>query len=101
MSTITIQGALYFDTSTSAVQVWGTPYRWNPGKPQSFGEHKLVCPHDITVDIGDFDPVPQQVKALRDQREELHAKFAAAVREIDRRLSELQAIEYSPSEATA
>lgn len=101
MTTITIQGALYFDTSTTAVQVWGTPYRWSPGKPQSFGEYKLVCPHDITVDIGDFDPRPQQIKSLQEQRDELHAKFAAAVREIDRRLSELQAIEYSPTAEVA
>lgn len=101
MSTITIKGALYFDNSPNAARIWGTPYRWLPGEPSAFGEHAPICAHDITVDIGDFDPVPQQVKALHDQREELHAKFAAAVREIDRRLSELQAIEYSPAEATA
>ena len=99
MSTITIKGGLYFDPSQTAARVWGTPYRWTPGELQAFGDYLPICAHDITVDIGDFDPRPQQVKALHEQREELHAKFAAAVREIDRRLSELQAIEYSPAEA--
>lgn len=99
MTTITIQGALYYDTSGTSMMAWGTPYRWMPGKPQEFGEYVPVCAHDITADIGDFDPRPKQIKSLQEQREELHAKFAAAVREIDRRLSELQAIEYSPAEA--
>lgn len=101
MSTITIQGGLYFDGAPHATRVWGTPYRWNPGELQAFGDYTPICRHDITVDIGDFDPVPQQVKALHEQRDELRAKFAAAVREIDRRLSELQAIEYSPTAEAA
>ncbi len=101
MTTITIKGGLYFDQSPTAARVWGTPYRWNPGELQAFGDYTPICAHKITVDIGDFDPRPQQVKALHDQREELHAKFAAAAREIDRRLSELQAIEYSPTAEAA
>lgn len=95
MSTITVKGALYFDTSKHARLCWGTEYRWHPGPPKSFGDYIAVCPHDLTVDIGDFDPRPDQIKQLEEQRAELRAKFAQAVMEIDRRISELQAIEYS------
>lgn len=101
MTTITINGAIYLDTDSPMPWEREEPrYAFFSGEAKAFTHYVPVIAHTITVEApDDFDPRPQQIKSLHDQREELHAKFAAAVREIDRRLSELQAIEYSPSEA--
>ena len=53
-----------------------------------------VIPFEFCVEVpADFDPRPQQIKALEAKREELHATFAAAVLEIDRRINSLLALE--------
>lgn len=93
MSTISIEGALYYDTGARADLCWGTAYRWHPGKPQAFGDTIVVCPLTITADIGDFDPRPQAIQALEAQRTKLRAAFEASITEINRRINELQAIE--------
>ena len=54
----------------------------------------------VSVEVPvDFDPRPIQIQALEERERELRAKFAAAVAEIHRRISELTAIEYTPGEA--
>lgn len=48
----------------------------------------------------DFDPVPKQVAALQAKKAEITAQFSLAVAELNRQLSELQAIEYeAPAES--
>lgn len=42
----------------------------------------------------DFDPRPIQIEALKAKKTEMEGKFYAATSEIDRRISQLQAIEY-------
>jgi len=50
----------------------------------------------VTFEVpDDFDPRPQQVKALEAKRQELRAQFAAAVTESERQISQLQAIEHT------
>jgi hypothetical protein len=93
MATISIEGALYYDTSDKADLCWGTAYRWYPGKPQDFSETVVVCPLTITADIGSFDPRPVAIRALEEQRTKLRAAFEASITEIARRINELQAIE--------
>lgn len=51
---------------------------------------------EVTFEVpDDFDPRPAQVKALEAKERELRAQFAAAVTEIQRQISQLQAIEHS------
>jgi hypothetical protein len=54
----------------------------------------LVCPYEFWVEVpDDFDPRPSKIVALRDQKREVQAKFAAMVNEIDKRIGQLLAIE--------
>lgn len=53
-----------------------------------------VGEHSFEVEVpDDFDPRPQQVAALRAQKEKDRAEFAAKVVEYDRQINELLAIE--------
>jgi hypothetical protein len=58
--------------------------------------HIFVGTAEVTFDVpDDFDPRPAQVKALEAKERELRAQFAAAVTDIQRQISQLQAIEHS------
>ena len=100
MSTITVEGWLYYDTDRYN-SLLGR-YRFFTGThAEPFSSYIPVCPHTLVVDIGDFDPRQQQLKALEAKRDDLNKKFAAAVLEINRHISELQAIEYTPTKVPA
>jgi len=91
---VTINGGIYFDTSSIGVEQYLPQYKFFSGPAESFGNYIAVCAHEITADIpDDFDPRPEQVKQLEAQRKELHEKFARAVMEIDRRINSLLALE--------
>jgi hypothetical protein len=52
-----------------------------------------VMEHEFEVEVPDnFDPRPGQVAALKAQKEEIQAQFAAKVKEIDDRINSLLAI---------
>ena len=54
-----------------------------------------VMPHSIEVDIpDDFDPRAQQVEMLKAEKQKAMADFQALVTSIDRKISELTALEY-------
>ncbi len=60
-----------------------------------------ISSFDVEVDIPDgFDPRPQQIKALEKKQREAGAAFAALTTEIKRQISELQALEFTPAEAS-
>lgn len=61
-----------------------------------------VCPHTIEAEIpDDFDPVPQQIAALNEQKRHLRVKLAEALANIDDRISKLSALTFEPAEAEA
>lgn len=98
MKTITIAGGIYFDTKHD--QYSGGLYKFIGGTAKSWDKYLLVMPYEFTVDLpADFDPRSAQVKALEKQRDELHAKFALAVTEINARINSLLAIEGAATEA--
>jgi hypothetical protein len=76
-------------------------YVFRPGdKPAP--QHDDVCTrapvleHTLIFDMpADFDPRPEMVEALETKKRELTAEFQANLTELDRRISKLQAIEYS------
>lgn len=69
-------------------------------KPSAdYTEYRTFAPvmeHTLVFDMpADFDPRPEQIAALEEQKREITAKFQAAVTEINARISKLHAIEYA------
>lgn len=94
--TITLKGFILYDTEHGK---YGNSDLWPEFVFREYDETGgkiLVRPLEITVEIpADFDPRPAQIKALEAKRQELQAQFAAAVVEINRQISQLQAIEHT------
>ena len=75
-------------------------FHWHPYEMAEHG-YITVMPHSIEVDIpDDFDPRPQQIKALEEKQRAAGAAFAALTTEINRQISELQALEFTPEVAS-
>lgn len=99
--TVEIHGWIVFDALRAR-----HPDIW-PGGGFSFAAYEpsgadvtVVREHSFTVEVpADFDPRPGMVKALEEKKRQAHAEFAALVMQIDRQISELQAIEYTPEAA--
>ncbi len=60
-------------------------------------EHRTyVGEQEIEVEVPDnYDPRPQQIAALEKQRQEIRAEFQKSIVEINERISNLQALEYT------
>ena len=58
------------------------------------GEINLTKAEVTFVVPADFDPVPQMVASIEAEKAKLTAEFTARVSELNKRLSELQAIEH-------
>jgi len=63
------------------------------------GEFHITKATVVFTVPADFDPVAPMVSALEAEKAKLTAEFTAKVRDINRRLSELQAIEFDGAEA--
>lgn len=58
-------------------------------------QYALVREMDVELDIpDDFDPRPQQIAALEEQRKKAMADYAALVNAIDGKIASLRAIEH-------
>lgn len=58
-------------------------------------QYALVREMDVELDIpDDFDPRPQQIAALEEQRKKAMADYAALVNMIDGKIASLKAIEH-------
>ena len=56
----------------------------------------LVCEQEIEVEVPDnYDPRTQQIAALEKQKQKVMADFQKSVAEINERISNLQALEYT------
>lgn len=56
----------------------------------------VVQEHEFEVEVPDgFDPRTRMVKNLEEQKKRVQAEFARAVRDIDRRIQSLLAIEHT------
>lgn len=64
------------------------------------GEHFIkVGAHTIEADVpDDFDPVPQQIAALTEQKRLKRLKLAEELASIDDRISKLSALTFEPAE---
>lgn len=60
-----------------------------------------ICTQDIEFDLPEsFDPRPAQIAQLEAKKAEIRAKFAASITEIERQISELQAITFEAGGVT-
>lgn len=93
MSTETIKGYVIHQTWQGQTQ---GEFVFSAHKPITT-EHAtrlLICEHELTFEVpDDFDPRPAQIAALEQQKQELRAKFAVAVKELDDRINSLLALE--------
>lgn len=64
-------------------------------------EHRTyVCEQEVEVEVpDDYDPRAQQISALEKQKKKAMADFQKTMSEINDRISRLQAIEFSGSDA--
>jgi hypothetical protein len=94
---VTLNCKLVFDTWAHKHGLKDSTYRLVPSSWSDDDEKVTVLKSvPITLEIpDDFDPRPAQIKALEKKREELNTQFAAAVTELNRQISQLQAIEYT------
>ena len=71
-----------------------TKFTWGCCEMAGYG-YVTVMPHSIEVDIpDDFDPRNAQVEMLKAEKQKAMADFQALVTSIDRKISELTALEY-------
>ena len=69
-------------------------YTWASCEMSDCG-YTTVMPHTVEVDIPDsFDPRGAQVKQLEAEKQKAMADFQALVTSIDRKISELTALEF-------
>lgn len=100
--TVTISGFIVFDAMRARYpDIWpGEGFNFTGYEPSGDSQSTVVRPHTFTVEVpADFDPRPGMVKALEEKKRKAHAEFSALVAQIDRQISELQAIEYTPEAA--
>ena len=79
-------------------------FTWEDKPEYVIFNHKLddtdyrayICEQEIELEIPDnFDPRAQQVAALEEKKQKVMADYQQSVTEINRRISELQALEYT------
>lgn len=74
---------------------WGDPAEYLIYSSATIGDdnYTLIGPVEVQIEVpNDFDPRPAKIAALEAKKQELRAKFSAAATEIERKISELQAI---------
>jgi hypothetical protein len=88
----------------STVHIHYLKYSWeDEGEYQVFScklgdaEHRVyVGEQEIEIDVpDDFDPRAQQIAALEAEKQKVMADYQKSVTDINRRISELQAITYT------
>jgi hypothetical protein len=86
----------------TTVHIHFTKYSWeNEGRFQAISyeikddiNHTYVGPQEIEVDVPDhFDPRSAQIAALEKQQQKVMADFRKSITDINRRISELSALE--------
>jgi len=102
MAKITETVFVHYDTDKNLGALGWSRWDLRRSKWKLDGEMIFVGKAEVTFEVPDnFDPRPQQVKALEAKKRELQAQFAADVVEIESHICQLQAIEHTPSTEAA
>ena len=89
---------------TETLHIHMTKYPWDStpaytvinGKLDDTDYRTYICSQEVELEIpDDYDPRAQKIAALREQQTKAAADYQKTVTEIQRRISELQAIEYT------
>lgn len=106
--TVTVTGFVFMEkdyaTNPDGTKDYYSPQVWVPSvwkcKVDDGPERVFVGTQSISVEVpADFDPRPQLVAALEEEKRQASAAYQKLVTDINRRISELQAIEYTPEAA--
>lgn len=93
----TIKGYVTYEKSEFATKPTISFYTFKPNATY-FPGIAIVREQSIEVDVpDDFDPRPDLIKGLKEKERKARADFQATLTEIQRRISELEAIEYTPA----
>jgi hypothetical protein len=96
MAQITQTVFVHYDTDRSCEALGWQRWTLDRHEWKSDKERIFVGTAEVTFEVpDDFDPRPTQVKALQARELALRAQFAAAVTEIQRQISQLQALEHT------
>lgn len=99
MAKHTVNGALYLYVSKYSMPDRPV-YHFHAGQDLDGDSFVKIVDHSFVIEIPeDFDPVPGQIAALNEKKRLLRVKLADELREIDDRLSKLQAITFEPEAA--
>lgn len=92
-TTKTIEGGIYLNLDYGVKPYETSQFSFFAGSLDDFQNHKALTAHTISFELPDgFDPRADQLARLKEQKQKLHAEFAAAVTEIDARINKLLAI---------
>ena len=89
---------------TTTLYIHQEKYAWQNEVDYFIVNHKMddtdyrafVCEQQVEIEVpDDFDPRTQQIAALERQKQKVTAEFQKAVTDINRRISELQAITHT------
>lgn len=103
MATVTEVRHLYMDTDRNCKALGWSQWELSRYKRtvDSSG-YAYAGPVTITFEVPDnFDPRPDQIKALEAQREAMRAEFSRRCTEIERQINSLLAIEGATTEVSA
>jgi hypothetical protein len=97
--TVTVSGWIGFDAfrAQHPAAFPEGPWTFTTYKPGG-NDTVPVREHSFTAEVpADFDPRPGMVEALQAKKRQLQAEFTKSVTDIERQISELQALEFTPA----
>jgi hypothetical protein len=96
MAKHTVKGYITYERSAYAGAKGAVSFQtWKP-MPEYEPTKVIVAEHSIEVDVPhDFNPIPQQVAALREKKRQAQVKLADELRTIDEQISKLTCIEHT------
>lgn len=96
MKTITLEGFVHCKPAEHyeiGHTVDGMTYKFFQWEDMKSAGYALVAPHTLTIEVPDkFNPNGQFIEALEAQKKKVMADFQKRVTEIDRQISQFQAI---------
>jgi hypothetical protein len=100
MSKHIIKGFVFFEQDASLKDCeWYRPcvgFSMYAPNPELYPDRVLVHEHEFEVEVpDDFNPIPQQVAALEEQKRLMRVKLADELAKIDEKISKLTCIEHT------
>jgi hypothetical protein len=99
MATHTIKGFITYERYHWEKEGRISFQTWKPG-PEHEAQKVVVAEHEFDFEVpDDFNPIPQQVAALEEQKRKARVKLAQDLARIDEQISKLTCIEHTVADA--